>query len=188
MLKNAMNYLGEIAAGGLGHGSNGDETDHSPTSNDHIVGSVVDVGGIQVNNLHLLKRAQKCKHKVFSQVRVRRRIGEGGFAFVYAVEQSDDGRPMALKRLLAADAEKRKQTVQEITFLKKLKPCPRIMQYIAAANLPAGRGLSATKCEEFLLLTELCVASLYNYLSARAQPFPPKTVAQIFFQEGYLMA
>ena len=59
------------------------------------------------------------------QVRVRRRIGEGGFAFVYAVEQSDDGRPMALKRLLAADAEKRKQTVQEITFLKKLKPCPR---------------------------------------------------------------
>ena len=58
------------------------------------------------------------------------------------------------------------------------------MQYIAAANLPAGRGLSASKCEEFLLLTELCVASLYNYLSARAQPFPPKTVAQIFFQGG----
>ena len=48
MLKNAMNYLGEIAAGGLGHGSNGDETDYSPTSTDHIVGSVVDVGGIQV--------------------------------------------------------------------------------------------------------------------------------------------
>ena len=48
MLKNAMNYLGEIAAGGLGHGNNGDEADHSPTSNDHIVGSVVDVGGIQV--------------------------------------------------------------------------------------------------------------------------------------------
>ena len=48
MLKNAMNYLGEIAAGGLGHG-NGDEPDgHSPTANDHIVGSVVDVGGIQV--------------------------------------------------------------------------------------------------------------------------------------------
>ena len=58
------------------------------------------------------------------------------------------------------------------------------MQYIAAANLPAGRGLSATKCEEFLLLTELCVASLYNYLSARAQPFPPLTVARIFFQGG----
>ena len=33
-----------------------------------------------------------------------------------------------------------------------------------------------------LLLTELCVALLYNYLSARAQPFPPQTVAQIFFQ------
>ena len=62
------------------------------------------------------------------------------------------------------------------------------MQYIAAANLPAGRGLSASKCEEFLLLTELCVASLYNYLSARAQPFPPKTVAQIFFQGGDLTA
>ena len=55
-----------------------------------------------------------------SQVRVRRRIGEGGFAFVYAVEQSDDGRPMALKRLLAADAEKRKQTVQECSVCLKI--------------------------------------------------------------------
>ena len=46
MLKNAMNFLGEVAA--TVNGSNGDEADYSPTSNDHIVGSVVDVGGIQV--------------------------------------------------------------------------------------------------------------------------------------------
>ena len=58
MLKNAMNYLGEIAAGGLGHGSNGDEADYSPTSNDHIVGSVVDVGGILVCN-SLVRAEQK---------------------------------------------------------------------------------------------------------------------------------
>jgi cyclin G-associated kinase len=167
MLRNAINYFaGEIA------GTNGDDVvdGHASSSApatamsvDHIVGSVVDVGGIQV--------------------RVRKRIGEGGFAFVYAVEQSDGGsRPMALKRLLAADAEKRKQTVQEITFLKRLKPCPRMLQYVAAANLPPGRGLSATKCEEFLLLTELCVASLFNYLCVRPGPYPAKTVAQIFFQ------
>ena len=42
------------------------------------------------------------------------------FPFVYAVEQSDDGRPMALKRLLAADAEKRKQTVQECSVSHKI--------------------------------------------------------------------
>ena len=71
-----------------------------------------------------------------SQVRVRRRIGEGGFAFVYAVEQSDDGRPMALKRLLAADAEKRKQTVQECSIHQDLdytwqhfiKSCGKILK------------------------------------------------------------
>ncbi len=70
--------------------------------------------------------------------------------------------------------------MQEITFLKSLKSCPYILQYITAANLQ--RGLSPTKCEEFLLLTELCVASLYEYLSTRDGPYPPLTVARIFFQ------
>ena len=68
----------------------------------------------------------------------------------------------------------------EITYLKNLKSCSNILQYVTAANLKTG--FSATKCEEFLLLTELCQASLYNYLSCRSQPYPADTVARIFLQ------
>ncbi len=43
-------------------------------------------------------------------------------------------------------------------------------------------GAFILRCEEYLLLTELCVASMYDYLSARDRPYPPITVARIFFQ------
>jgi len=56
------------------------------------------------------------------------------------------------------------------------------LQFVAAANLKQGEGLSASKCEEYLLLTELCAASMIDYLSVRDKPYPPQTVARIFFQ------
>ena len=68
----------------------------------------------------------------------------------------------------------------EISFLKSLKSCPHVLQFDSAANV--ARGYSATKSEEFLVLTELCVASLYDYLSSRSGPYPPETVGRIFFQ------
>lgn len=130
MFKSAFNYLaGAAADAGLSDFGQGGAADCASDGGggqgpaDPIVGSSVDVGG--------------------TGVRVLRRIGEGGFAFVYAVEAADDRRSMALKRLLAVDQEKKDQIVQEITFLKSLKPCPNVLQFIAAANLK--RGLSATK-------------------------------------------
>ena len=162
MLKSALNYFSGAdpeGAQGQGHGD-GHLFDLSPSSQqDDILGSVVDVGG--------------------TSVKVKKRIGEGGFAFVYSV-QAQNGEELALKRLLSADQERRAQVVQEITFIKSLKPCKNILQFVAAANLPVG--LSATKCEEFLLLTELCSTSLYECLANRNRPYPPETTARIFFQ------
>ena len=155
MLKSALNYF-------TSEGGEGGSSAETSASSDHIVGQVLDVGG--------------------TKVKVRHRIGEGGFAFVYSVTELDGGqqRNLALKRLLAVDAEKRDQIVKEISFLKNLKACPNIMQFVRAANLT--KGLSATGCEEFLVLTELCDGSLYDILSVRSQPFPPVTVARILFQ------
>ncbi len=84
MFKSALNYLsGAASDSGAGQSeAGGGAADSVGGAADPIVGSRVDVGGVEV--------------------RVRRRIGEGGFAFVYAVE-GDDGRKMALKRLLAVD-------------------------------------------------------------------------------------
>ena len=86
MLKSALNLLGGVS------------TPDDPLSplggpSDPLVGSTVQVGG--------------------TGVRVGRRIGEGGFAFVYEVsEVGGEGRALALKRLLAADKEKREQIVK----------------------------------------------------------------------------
>ncbi len=89
MLKSALNYISSE----LGVGGDAAAEDVSPTSavssaEDAIVGSRVDVGGVGV--------------------RVKRRIGEGGFAFVYSVVGDENagnhaGKGMALKRLLAVD-------------------------------------------------------------------------------------
>lgn len=116
-----------------------------------------------------------------TRVRVDRRIGEGGFAFVYAVSTCEPrSRKLALKRLLAVDAEKRCQITEEITYLKNLSECQHILQIVTSANIKVG--YSGTKCEEFLVLTELCRASLYDYLVTRNIPYPPLTVARIFYQ------
>ncbi len=46
---------------------------------------------------------------------------------------------------LLPSQEKKEQIVQEITFLKNLKSCSHILQYLTAANLQQGKGLSATR-------------------------------------------
>ena len=92
-----MGYLGGVASAAM---SSDVLADFSPE--DALVGSVVDVGG--------------------QKVLVRRRIGEGGFAFVYQVNDiNDESKKYALKRLLAIDAEKRNLIIKEIALLKMKK-------------------------------------------------------------------
>ena len=84
MFTSAINYLAgaassAVAGASLASNIAGDLTGIG--QDDPLVGSVVDVGDIRVF--------------------IRRRIGEGGFAFVYQAEDlSDRSKTLALKRLL----------------------------------------------------------------------------------------
>jgi cyclin G-associated kinase len=80
------------------------------------------------------------------------------------------------------DSEKRFQIVNEMSVLKALQASDHVLKWVGAANLASGSGLSSSRCEEFLLLTELCVGSLYDYLSERPMAYPPETVARVFYQ------
>ena len=153
MLKSALDYLG-----GVGQDATLDQMDGGGTGSDPLVGSIVDVGG--------------------TKVVVKRRIGEGGFAFVYEAADMDNplDKKYALKRLLAVDQEKKKQIIQEITILKTLSNHDHIVGFITAAST------SKNGREEFLVLMEYCPNVLSNLLQSRTQPYPPATVAKIFVQ------
>ena len=153
MLKSAMGYFGGVAS------SMASEVTLDPVS-DALVGSVVDVGG--------------------QKVTVKKRIGEGGFAFVYEVEDLVDMKKYALKRLLAIDSEKRNYIVKEISLLKALSDHPNIVQFKAAAE---AKGVSQKGCEEFLVLMEFCSTNLSDIMTRRrCKPYNPGTIAQMFAQ------
>ncbi len=111
MFKSAMGYLGGVASSAMASA----EIPSLESPDDALVGSIVDVGG--------------------QKVIVRKRIGEGGFAFVYRVEDvTDPSRKFALKRLLAMDGEKRNLIIKEIALMKTLSGHGNIVKFISAAE------------------------------------------------------
>ena len=155
MLKQAMGYFGGVAS------SVASEVSLEGSVSDALVGSIVDVGG--------------------QKVVVRKRIGEGGFAFVYEVEETTDiNKKYALKRLLAIDSEKRNYIIKEISLMKALSDHPNIVKFNAAAE---AKGVSQKGCDEFLVLMEFCSTNLSDIMSKRrCKPYNPGTVAQMFAQ------
>ena len=155
-----MGYLGGVASNAMTSAQMGEiPTLDSP--DDALVGSIVDVGG----------------HKVI----VRKRVGEGGFAFVYKVEDvNDNSKKYALKRLLAIDSEKRNVIVKEISLMKSLSGHDNIVRFVAAAE---AKGVSQKGCEEFLVLMDFCPTNLSEVMSKRnGKAFNPATVAKSFAQ------
>ncbi|WAR23455.1 GAK-like protein [Mya arenaria] len=115
------------------------------------------------------------------KLRVKRKIAEGGFAFVFVAQDNSSGKEFALKRLLANDEEKTKAVVQEIKFLKKLTGHPNIVQFISAASI--GKEESGHGQAEFLLLMELCTGGqVVDVLNMRDGPLPIDVVLKIFYQ------
>lgn len=116
-----------------------------------------------------------------SKLRVKKVIAEGGFAFVFVAQDVASGREYALKRLMAADEDAKKNIMQEISILKKLSGHPNVIEFISAAFIDkakTGHGMG-----EFLLLTELCMGgSLVDVLQARTSALTPDIVCRIFWQ------
>lgn len=146
----------------------------SGADGDPLVGSLVDVGGVRVE--------------------VKRRIGEGGFAFVYQVvvveeasvasaTTSGRGRCLAMKRLLAGgDAARRARIVREISILKTFSHHRNFVRFSAAASFSGASSPSAASRdeEEFLVLMEFCPWVLSDVLARRS--FSAATVAKVFNQ------
>ncbi|KAL4236400.1 hypothetical protein ACF0H5_004785 [Mactra antiquata] len=115
------------------------------------------------------------------KLRVKRKIAEGGFAFVFVAQDTTSCKEYALKRLLANDEEKTKAVVQEIKFLKKLSGHPNIVLFTAAASI--GKEESGHGQSEYLLLMELCTGGqVVDVLNMREDPLPCSVVLKIFYQ------
>lgn len=115
------------------------------------------------------------------KLRIKKVIAEGGFAVVFVAQDLNTGKDYALKRLLAADEEAKRNIIQEINILKKLSGHPNIIQYLSASFTEKAQ--TSHGQHEFLLVTELCSGgSLVEILQARTQPFDPDIVTRIFYQ------
>ncbi|XP_066915198.1 cyclin-G-associated kinase-like [Clytia hemisphaerica] len=131
-----MAWLGNIFGGGGTAATGGTE----------FVGQYVDIGQ--------------------QKLRIKKVIAEGGYGFVFIAQDSSSGKDYALKRLMSSDESSNKEIVREISFLRKLRGHPNIIQYIAAA---AGGEKQSTGLKEYLILTELCTGQLIQYLNSKPQ-------------------
>lgn len=114
------------------------------------------------------------------QLKIKKVIAEGGYGFVFIAQDLSSGKEYALKRLMAPDEATSKQIVKEISFFRKLRGHPNIVQYVAAAN---GNTKQANGMNEYLILTELCTGQLIDVLRRQGhQPLQFQQVLKIFSQ------
>ncbi|KAF5290014.1 hypothetical protein FQR65_LT11680 [Abscondita terminalis] len=115
------------------------------------------------------------------KLKIQKVIAEGGFAVVFVAQDVSTGKDYALKRLLAADDERKKCVIQEINVLKKLTGHPNIIQYLSASVIEKNQ--TSHGQTEYLLVTELCTGgSLVDILKSLHGPFDPETIARLFYQ------
>ncbi|XP_066260785.1 cyclin-G-associated kinase [Euwallacea similis] len=115
------------------------------------------------------------------KLKIKKVIAEGGFAVVFVAQDVSTGRDYALKRLLAADEEAKRNIMQEINILKKVSGHPNIIQFLSVSCIDKSQTQHGQS--EYLLITELCTGgSLVELLRARTTPFDPEVITSIFYQ------
>ncbi|CAB3989806.1 cyclin-G-associated kinase-like [Paramuricea clavata] len=117
-----------------------------------------------------------------TQLRVKKLIAEGAYGFVFVAQDVSSGKEYALKRLMAADDAANKAIIQEITFMKRLRGHPNIVQFLNAASIGAEE--SDNGMAEFLILTELCTGGqLIKWFNDRqGKRIPATQILRIFHQ------
>ncbi|XP_037090600.1 cyclin-G-associated kinase-like [Pollicipes pollicipes] len=116
-----------------------------------------------------------------AKMRVKKQIGEGGFAFVYVAQEVTSGKYFALKRLLSSDADVDRIIRQEIGLLKKLSGHPNVIRYLTAAAIDKAQ--SGHGRNEYLVVTELCTGgNLVDVLRLAGRALPADQVCQIMYQ------
>jgi serine/threonine protein kinase len=119
----------------IGEGDTNDGTGnpHSTSSGKDMAGKTFVIGGVEV--------------------RILKKIGEGGYSFVFLVQETMSDRRYALKRCIAVDQEAIRNIEDEIDVIKTLTPLnhPNLMKYVSHISR---NGQSGTK--EYYILTEFC--------------------------------
>lgn len=112
------------------------------------------------------------------QLRIKRQIGEGGYAFVFIAQDIQSNQEYALKRLIAADSDAVKSIIQEVAFLKRLAGHPHVINFISACCNDRGGG-----SKEYLVVTELCSGgTMLDALRIRNTPLSPEEITSVFWQ------
>lgn len=102
----------------------------------------------------------------------------GGFAFVYVVQDIQNGTEYALKRLLGSDKQACNNIIRELNFHKQLSGHPNIVKYVAASFIDHTNSAKANA--EYLLVSELCKGG--SLIDCMGTSFEPDTVLKIIYQ------
>jgi len=112
------------------------------------------------------------------QVQITRRLGEGGYAYIYAAKDVSTGKEYALKRFLVFEEAKVQEVINEIRLLKELKGSGYFVEYVMAATIDHSQGKKINK--EFLLLMELCKnGNLAQLLVDTGEPLSPENICVV---------
>lgn len=102
----------------------------------------------------------------------------GGFAFVYVVQDIQNGTEFALKRLMGADKQACNNIIRELNVHKQLSGHPNIVKFVAASFIDHTNSAKANA--EYLLVTELCKGG--SLIDCMGNSFEPDTVLKVIYQ------
>lgn len=115
------------------------------------------------------------------RVRVKRLIAQGGYAYVFLVQDLADGKFYALKRLIVADRERMRAVRQEANLMQRVSDHENIVRLIGTAVIAAKD--SGHSNAEVLLLQEYCTGGgLVDVLQARGRALSKWQLLRIFAQ------
>ncbi|XP_075146704.1 cyclin-G-associated kinase [Haematobia irritans] len=112
------------------------------------------------------------------KLRVKRVIAEGGFAFVYIVQDIQSEKEYALKRLIGSDKKACQAIINEINTHKQLTGHPNIVGFVSATFIDKTTG--PQQRAEYLLLTELCKGG--SLIDCLGTSLDPSLILRIFYQ------
>lgn len=110
-------------------------------------------------------------------VQIKQQLGEGGYAYVYLVEDVNNGQQFALKRILAQSEEQKRLSAQEVAVMKRLTH-PNIVKFHGAVKRQLENAI------EYFVLMDLCPGgSLADVIMKRSgRKIPEKQVVDIMLQ------
>ncbi|KRZ34347.1 Serine/threonine-protein kinase 16 [Trichinella pseudospiralis] len=97
-----------------------------PCNNDSIYRAIVRMSCVWLDMFRCMNNAELVtfNERVF---RIRKRLGEGAFSFVYLVQERSTGKLYAMKRIVCHDAVEQRNVENEVKLYELLDRCPNVI-------------------------------------------------------------